>query len=177
MRSRLIAHARGIARRGRIGAEVDDEMAFHLQQEIDANIARGLSPGEARRAALRDFGGVTQAAEAVRDVRTMWLDAAWRDVRYGVRSLGAAPAFTVVALTVLTLSIGASTAIFSVVDAVILRGLPFHEADRLVRSASSMSRPDRTGGWISSRRRTFSTGANSRPRSPGSRPSATPASA
>lgn len=132
MWSRLIAYACGIARRGRIGAEVDQEMAFHLQQEIDANLARGLSPGEARRTALRDFGGVTQATEAVRDVRTMWLDAAWRDVRYGVRSLGATPAFTVVALTVLTLSIGASTAIFSVVDAVILRGLPFHEADRLV---------------------------------------------
>ena len=99
---------------------------------MDANIARGLSPAEARRVALRDFGGVTQTAEAVRAVRTMWLDAAWRDVRYAVRSLRATPAFTIVALTVLTLSIGASTAIFSVVDAVILRGLPFHEADRLV---------------------------------------------
>ena len=132
MLSRLIAYARGIARRGRIGAEVDDELAFHLQQEIDANIARGLSPAEARRVALRDLGGVTQTAEAVRAVRTMWLDAAWRDVRHAIRSLRATPAFTIVALTVLTLSIGASTAIFSVVDAVILRGLPFHEADRLV---------------------------------------------
>jgi putative ABC transport system permease protein len=132
MWSRLIAYACGIARRGRIGSEVDEELAFHLQQEIDANIARGLSPAEARRTALRDFGGVTQTTEAVRDVRTMRLDAAWRDVRYGVRSLAATPVFTVVALTVLTLSIGASTAIFSVVDAVILRGLPFHEADRLV---------------------------------------------
>ena len=88
MLSRLIAYARGIARRGRIGSEADEEMAFHLQQEIDANIARGLSPAEARRAALRDFGGVTQTAEAVRDVRTMWLDAAWRDVPVRVRSLG-----------------------------------------------------------------------------------------
>jgi predicted permease len=132
MLSRLIAYARGIARRGRIGAEIDDEMAFHLQQEVEANIARGLSPVEARRVALRDFGGVTQTAEAVRAVRTMWPDAAWRDVRYGVRSLRSTPAFTIVALTVLTLSIGASTAIFSVVDAVILRGLPFQEAERLV---------------------------------------------
>ena len=132
MLSRLIAHARGIARRGRIGAELEDELAFHLQQEVEANIARGLSPAEARRVALRDFGGVTQTAEAVRAVRTMWPDAAWRDVRYAIRSLRATPAFTIVALTVLTLSIGASTAIFSVVDAVILRGLPFHEADRLV---------------------------------------------
>ena len=62
----------------------------------------------------------------------MRLDAVWRDVRYGIRSLGATPSFAAVALAVLTLSIGASTAIFSVVDAVILRGLPFHEAGRLV---------------------------------------------
>jgi putative ABC transport system permease protein len=132
MLSRLIAHARGIARRGRIGAELDDELAFHLQQEVEANIARGLSPAEARRVALRDFGGVTQTTEAVRAVRTMWPEAAWRDIRYAIRSLRATPAFTIVALMVLTLSIGAATAIFSVVDAVILRGLPFHEADRLV---------------------------------------------
>ena len=82
--------------------------------------------------ALRDLGGVTQTTEAVRDVRTIWLDLLWRDVRHAVRSLRATPAFTSVALVVLTLSIGATTAIFSVVDAVILRGLPFDESDRLV---------------------------------------------
>jgi putative ABC transport system permease protein len=70
--------------------------------------------------------------EAVRDVRTTSLDAVWRDVRHAGRSLRAAPAFTLVALAVLTLSIAASTAVFSVVDAVILRDLPFRQADRLV---------------------------------------------
>jgi predicted permease len=132
MFTRLVAYVRGIARRRRIGAEVDDELRFHLEQEIEAHVARGVSPGEARRMALRDLGGMTQTAEAVRDVRTIWLDLLWRDARHAVRSLRATPAFTSVALVVLTLSIGATTAIFSVVDAVILRGLPFNEADRLV---------------------------------------------
>ena len=82
--------------------------------------------------ALRDLGGLTQVTQAVREVRTIWLDLLWRDARHAVRSLRRTPAFTGVALVVLTLSIGATTAIFSVVDAVILRGLPFPESDRLV---------------------------------------------
>ncbi len=95
---------------------------------MDANLARGMSPAEARRTALRDLGGMTQTTEAVRAVRTTWLDGLWRDIRHGIRSLGATPAFTIVALAVLTLSIGATTAIFSVVDAVMLRGLPFRDS-------------------------------------------------
>ena len=132
MIARLIAYVRGIARRRRIGAEVDDELRFHVEQEIQAHVARGVPPGEARRMALRDLGGMTQTTEAVREVRTIWLDLLWRDARHAMRSLRATPAFTAVALVVLTLSIGATTAIFSVVDAVILRGLPFDESDRLV---------------------------------------------
>jgi predicted permease len=132
MLSRLIAFIRGIVLRHRIASEVDDEVAFHLQQEIEAHIARGLSPAAARQAALRAFGGLVQTREAVGDVRTIWLDGLWRDVRHAVRALRATPAFTLAALAVLTLSIGASTAIFSVVDAVILRPLPYHAANRLV---------------------------------------------
>jgi predicted permease len=132
MFDRLAAYVRGIARRGRINAELDDELQFHVEQEVRTHVARGVAPAEARRMALRDLGGVTQTAEAVRDVRTIWLDLLWRDVRHAIRSLRASPAFTAVALLVLTLSIGATTAIFSVVDAVILRGLPFDESDRLV---------------------------------------------
>ena len=133
MFTRLIAYARGIGGRRRIDAEADEELQFHLQQEIDANVARGLSPAEARRVAPPHLGGVTQTREAdSRACGRTSLDALWRDVRHALRSLRATPAFTGVALAVLTLSIGASTAIFSVVDAVILRGLPFPEADRLV---------------------------------------------
>jgi putative ABC transport system permease protein len=130
--TRLLSYARGIARRRRIEAEADEELAFHLQQEIEANVASGLSAVEARRTALARLGGLAQTTEAVRDVRATWVDATWRDVRHALRSLRATPSFTIVALAVLTLSIGSSTAIFSVVDAVVLRGLPFPDADRLV---------------------------------------------
>src|SRR5688572_32241465 len=132
MMKRLIAYGRGLARRRRIDQEVDDELQFHLEQEIATHVARGVAPAEARRLALRDLGGLSQTKEAVRDVRTLSLDLVWRDLRHAVRALRATPSFTAVALTVLTLSIGASTAIFSVVDAVVLRGLPFDESDRLV---------------------------------------------
>lgn len=132
MFARLVAYIRGIAGRRRISAEVEDELRFHVEQEIEAHVARGVSPAEARRLTLRDLGGLTQTTQAVREVRTIWFDLLWRDARHAVRSLGRTPAFTSVALVVLTLSIGATTAILSVVDAVILRGLPFPESDRLV---------------------------------------------
>src|SRR5262245_24686571 len=127
MLARLIAYIRGMAQRRKIDAEVEDELRFHLEQEIAAHVARGISPSESKRLALRDLGGITQTAEAIRDVRSVWLDLIWRDFRHAVRSLRATPAFTVVALLVLTLSIGATTAIFSVVDAVVLRPLPFDQ--------------------------------------------------
>jgi len=132
MFARLVAYVRGIAERRRISAEVDDELRFHIDQDIEAHVSRGVSPVEARRMALRDLGGLTQATQAVHEVRTIWLDRLWRDACHAVRSLRRTPAFTGVALAVLTLSIGATTAIFSAVDAVILRGLPFPESDRLV---------------------------------------------
>ena len=132
MLARFVAYVRGIAGRRRISAEVEDELRFHIEQEIEAHVGRGVSPAEARRIALRDLGGLTQVTQSVREVRTIWLDLLWRDARHAVRSLRRTPAFTSVALVVLTLSIGATTAIFSVVDAVILRGLPFPESDRLV---------------------------------------------
>jgi len=119
-------------RRRAVAAEVDDELRFHVDQEVEANIARGMSPSEARRAALRDLGGMIQTREAVGDVRTIWLDLAWRDIRHAVRALAGAPGFSAVALLILILSIGASTAIYSVIDAVILRGLPFDRDDQLV---------------------------------------------
>jgi putative ABC transport system permease protein len=132
MLARLVAFIRGMARRRAIGAEVDEELRFHVAQEIEAHVARGVPPAEARRMALRDLGGLTATTQAVREVRTIALDLLWRDTVHAVRSLRATPAFTLVALAVLTLSIGAATAIFSVVDGVVLRGLPFDESDRLV---------------------------------------------
>ena len=110
MLERLLAYARALVARKRIDAEVDEELAFHLEHETAANVARGMSPGEARRVTLATLGGLQQTSEQIREVRRTPLDALWRDVQYAVRALRAAPAFTFVALTVLTLSIGASTA-------------------------------------------------------------------
>ncbi len=82
MFARLAAYVRGIARRRRIDAEVDEELQFHIEQEIDAHVARGVPRAEARRLVLRDLGGLTQTKEAVRGVRTVWVDVFWRDARH-----------------------------------------------------------------------------------------------
>jgi putative ABC transport system permease protein len=132
MTIRLVTRVRDLLRRSRAAAELDEELQFHLEHEIDANIARGMSAGEARRAALRDLGGLAQTREAVLDVRSVWIENVWRDARHAVRALIAAPSFSLVVVTVLTLSVAASASVFSIVDAVVLRPLPYVHPDRLV---------------------------------------------
>ena len=119
-----------------------DRAEADLAREIDAHLALledrfardGMTPSDARAAALRAFGGVDQAKERQRDARAFrWIDDARRDVGYAVRSLGRSPAFTVAAVLTLSVGIGATTAIYSVVDTVLLQPLPFPDADRLVR--------------------------------------------
>jgi putative ABC transport system permease protein len=129
---RVASYVAGIAGRRRIQSEVEDELRFHLEQEIQENVARGLAPAEAERVARLALGGMIQTSESVRDVRAIRLDLWWRDIRHAIRSLAATPSFTFAALIVLTLSIGATTAIFSVVDTLMVRPLPFHESDQLV---------------------------------------------
>ncbi len=133
MRDRLFARLRGLLTRRRARREADEELTFHVEQETAANIARGFSPDEARRLALRDLGGVTQTREAIHDVRTLGIEAVWRDARHAVRSLRRTPAFTVSALATLALVIGANGAIFSLADAVLLRPLPYPNPERLAR--------------------------------------------
>ena len=132
MLARLVAYARGIVRRRRISAEVEDELRFHLEQEVDAHIARGIPISEARRMALRDLGGLTQTREAVGDVRTIWLDLLWSDVRYACRTLWRSRPFTTTAIVVLALGIGATTTVYSVVRGIALRPLPFEDPERLM---------------------------------------------
>ena len=123
---------KGLVRRKAIDAEVSEELRFHVEMEIQANVERGMTPTEARRAALRELGGVTQTREAVRDVRGVFLDSLHQDLRFAVRSLRRSPAFALVAIVTLALVIGGSTAIFSALYGLIFRRLPYPDPGRLV---------------------------------------------
>ena len=132
MIARLFASVRGLLRRRRIEAEIEEELRDHLEREMEAHRVRGVSPEEARRLALRDLGGLTQTLESTRAVRATWLDTFWRDLSYGARLLRRSPRFTVTALTVLVLGIGSTTAIFSIAYAVLVRPLRYADPERLV---------------------------------------------
>ena len=125
---------RSLARRNRVEEDLDRELRFHLEQQMEENLAAGMPPAEARRAALGRLGGVAQIQEECRDMRrTDWIETFWRDLRYALRMLAASPGFTVVIVLTLALAIGANSAIFSVIDGVLLRPLPYPEANRIVR--------------------------------------------
>jgi len=128
----LLYRLKALFRRGRAENDLTEELEFHLQNEIERRIAAGMTPETARDEALRSFGGVDQTKEQCRDLRTWrFIEAFLRDVKYGLWTLRRNPGFTAVVVLTLALGIGASTAIFSVVNAVLLSPLPYQDPERL----------------------------------------------
>ena len=131
---KLPLRLRSLFRRPSVEHELSEELRFHLENEVAEKIAQGMTPEEARYAALRDLGAVEQLKEECRDMRRVsYIENFLQDVHYGLRQLRRTAGFTVVAVLTLALGIGANTAIFSVVYAVLLKPLPFRNAGQLVR--------------------------------------------
>ena len=141
---RLRLRLRSILDGARLDRELDDEVRFHIEEQIDANVAAGMSPEQARSAALRAFGGVEQRKEECRDTRRVsWAVDAARDLRHGLRLLVKSPLFAAVAILSLGIGIGANVAMFSVVDALLLKKLPVPNPDGLIHFVSIAEPPYR----------------------------------
>ena len=129
----FVARLRGLFIKGRMEEELDDEIRFHLEMQAEDNRHAGMTQAEARRAAMRGFGGIDPMKERFREQRTFaWTATVTQDISHGLRLLRLRPGFTIAAILSLALGIGLTTAIFMVLNAVALRPLPYADADRLI---------------------------------------------
>jgi putative ABC transport system permease protein len=133
---------RSLFLRNRVEAELDQEFAFHLERQTQENIRAGLAPAEAERAARRSLDGIAQQKELCRETRgTRVIENFLRDLRYALRAFARSPGFSTIVILTLAVGIGANTAIFSLLDATLLRPLPYPEANQIV----ALSEADREG--------------------------------
>jgi putative ABC transport system permease protein len=130
--SSLFRRWRALTRKKELEDQLDDELRFHLERDIEEHIKNGMTPEDARYAALKSFGGVDQSKEQCRDARGVGLlENTLRDISYSIRVLLKSYAFTLVVVLTLALGIGANTAIFSFANGILLRPLPYPQSDRL----------------------------------------------
>jgi predicted permease len=131
---------------GRMEEQLERELRFHLEEHTADLVARGLDPEEARRRARIELGGPEQVKEACRDARgTRWIEDLWQDFRYAVRILWRRPGFATVALLTLALGIGGATVMFTVINSVLLKPLPYAEPGRLLKLQEKTAQPTKWG--------------------------------
>ena len=136
----LIGRLRAVFRRESILRDIDEEFRIHVEMETEANIRRGTPPDEARTAAMKSFGALSRKTELGYDIRGGgWLETLWQDLRFGIRMLLKQPGFSLTAVLMLSLGIGANAAIFTLLHAVMMKNLPVADPETLVRIGDGMS--------------------------------------